>query len=126
MIGLICIKKAQPKNDKKKDWISFSKNFSFQRQIFLGWAFRKTKKTWKRPVTHSQTHCKQVGKRNWNQKKLPAFLDFYSLIFTPFFLVFSNSYFFTLNRILISICSWSKHHNLRACRICILYYFVIR
>ena len=28
----------------KNDWISFSKNFSFQRQIFLGWAFRNTKR----------------------------------------------------------------------------------
>ena len=34
---------------KKKIESRSVKNFSFQRQIFLGWAFRKTKTKQKRP-----------------------------------------------------------------------------
>ena len=57
-------KKAQPKNDKRNIESRSVKTSAFKDKYSWVGHFVKQKRPEKRPVTHSQTHCKQVGKRN--------------------------------------------------------------
>jgi hypothetical protein len=96
-------KKAQPKNDKRNIESRSVKTSAFKDKYSWVGHFVKQKRPEKDLLHTPKLIVNKWEKGIETKKKLPAFLDFYSLIFTPFFLVFSNSYFFTLNRILISM-----------------------